>query len=275
MVWGNEVRVQKGVWVQDEDRGEDRTQKSGRGSLTFTLPGGGRVRNALGCCFFACETKRRLISWASGPGGRGGLSRPTCPSAVTATPVSATWQHWPGEPCMHTHGGTLSPHSQLCPVLPPSHATPRDVWIPAGITWTHTHTHILWQPSDYSPTHVPGHVTQPYYCHEQSHSSPGSYTLPIKKSHCHKQSHKHPFSPSHPANQRDLHTDPHMVATPSHSHTPGGPVPPQQTHTSSSTGPCVVVPSDAEHSHTVLFSAHPSRQARTASPRDTTPGCPT
>ena len=78
--------------------------------------------------------ERRVIKWASDPGGQEDLSRLVCPAPVTDTfarvPLAALAQLY-----THTHRGIFSLHSQASPAH--RHDTPMDVWLPA-----HTHTSI-------------------------------------------------------------------------------------------------------------------------------------
>lgn len=140
--------------------------------------------------------KRRIIRWTLGPGGQGGLSREVCPSPVTGTHASAHLvalaQLDPAHPPPHAHTGIFPPHSCAClPVLmPPPVAyayllapTPPSSLQPLALSpgQTHTHSCVPQQPFDHSPTHAPGHISRPWYCHEQSHSQPRFiHPLPLK-----------------------------------------------------------------------------------------------
>lgn len=78
--WGDEVRVQNEVWVQDEDRGEQRTQKSQEGGslLSLSLEEGGYTVHLDGASS-PVGAEKRVITWVSDPGDQEDLSRLACP----------------------------------------------------------------------------------------------------------------------------------------------------------------------------------------------------
>ena len=140
--WGDEVRVQNEVWVQGEDREEQRIQRSQEVVPYFHS----RWRRVGTRCTWIVF----LRLWEQRDGSLSGhqtlAARKTCPGwyalLLSQIPLlMSPWQCWPSYTHKHTHihthshRGIFSLHSQASPAH--RHDTPMGVWLPA-----HTHTSI-------------------------------------------------------------------------------------------------------------------------------------
>lgn len=63
--WGDEVRVQSGAWIQEEGRGEQRTQKGQKGGplLSLSLGEGGYAMHRVDAAL-SVGAKGRGVRWA-------------------------------------------------------------------------------------------------------------------------------------------------------------------------------------------------------------------